>query len=491
VKKSLVAVLAVAALVGLGVAGVPVAERYAAGRIKAEIERDGQASVGAVEVGLIDRSVVLSDFRSHALGDLAVRRWELRGMAESLGDLLAGRTPLANFRLGDPLRADHLELADLHIANPSTGATWTVGSLVIDGLDLAAYDADIAGPRHPEILAARIAGALSLQHAEARNASHTLAATGDAVFVRSAAIHRVDRGHIGALAIADIEATPKGAAEASLKVDDIRMKEIGLGRILSQIEKNARYPDSSLGRVDIGSASATGFGGTLLSSNGVSLESISLETVREEVGASRSRLRVEDLALRPAANPTGARLGILLQAMGLSELKLGLDCAGVERRSKGELAIRQCTLSAADLGEMTLSAELTGADETFWRAVDNGTMVALPQSSIALASARLVLFDRGMIDRSVRALAAATNQSSAVARANLAHDIRTYQPPDILITQDMTKLLDTVARFVEEGGTLTLAARPDPPLGLAAASRLSIAGPDLVHLLGLSATLSR
>ena len=489
-RRGLVAVLAVGALVGVGVAGLPVAERYAASRIKAEIERDGQASVGAVEVGLIDRRVVLTDVRSRAFGDLTIRRWETSGIAEPFGDLLAGRTPFSSFPLGDPLRADHVELAEVHIVDPSTGASWSVGSLLIDGLDLAAYDADATGPHRLAILAARIAAALRLRHAEARNASHVLAFTGDTVFVRSAALHGVDRGKIGALVIADIEATPKGTAEASLKIDDIRAQEIGLRRALTQVGDRS-HPGRPLGRIEIGSASATGFGGTLLSSNGVSLESVSLETVRQTVDSSRSRLRIEDLVLRPGANLEAARLRVLLQAMGLSELRLGLDCTGAERRSKGELAVPECSVSVADLGEMKLSAEFEGADEALWRAVDNGDAAALPRSSVALASAKLMLVDRGAIDRSVRALAAVTGRPAADARANLASEIRGYQPPDILITQEFTKLLDTAARFIEQGGTLVVEARPDPPLGLAAASRLGIAGPDLVHLLGLSATLSR
>ena len=54
----------------------------------------------------------------------------------------------------------------------------------------------------------------------------------------------------------------------------------------------------------------------------------------------------------------------------------------------------------------------------------------------------------------------------------------------------MTKLLDTVARFVERGGTLTLEARPDPPIDIARLEPLRKPGADLVSLLGLSATLA-
>ena len=54
----------------------------------------------------------------------------------------------------------------------------------------------------------------------------------------------------------------------------------------------------------------------------------------------------------------------------------------------------------------------------------------------------------------------------------------------------MTKLADSVARFVERGGTLTLLAKPDPPLDIDRGRALATPGPDLVEILGLSATLS-
>jgi hypothetical protein len=73
----------------------------------------------------------------------------------------------------------------------------------------------------------------------------------------------------------------------------------------------------------------------------------------------------------------------------------------------------------------------------------------------------------------------------------VAHEVRQFQPSGVLITDDLTKLLDTVARFVETGGTLTLEAKPDPPVGLDKMSYFRTPGPDWVSLLGLSATLSR
>ena len=61
----------------------------------------------------------------------------------------------------------------------------------------------------------------------------------------------------------------------------------------------------------------------------------------------------------------------------------------------------------------------------------------------------------------------------------------------MLITEDMTRLLDTVARFIETGGTLTIEATPDAPIGLDKLERFRRPGPDLVNMLGLAATLSR
>jgi len=91
----------------------------------------------------------------------------------------------------------------------------------------------------------------------------------------------------------------------------------------------------------------------------------------------------------------------------------------------------------------------------------------------------------------MRGLAMASGKSPAVTRADLAAEIRRYAPPNVLITDDLTKLLETTARFVEQGGTLALEARPDPPLALDKIGMLMRPGPDLVDLLGLTATLSK
>ena len=109
----------------------------------------------------------------------------------------------------------------------------------------------------------------------------------------------------------------------------------------------------------------------------------------------------------------------------------------------------------------------------------------------AFGEATLTLSDKGLLDHGMRGLAMASGKSPAVTRADLAAEIRRYAPPNVLITEDLTKLLETTARFIEQGGTLALQARPDPPLALDKLSALMRPGPDLVSLLGLTATVSK
>ncbi len=488
-KKGIIvaAILVLAVLV----AALPLSERYAAGQIKAEIQRDGHGSVDAVEVGLFDRRVVLTNLQLHVDGELTARRWEASGLSFSLADLLEGRMPLADVRLGDPLRADHIKLTDAKLVDRASGSSWAVGSLVIEGLDLARYDATVAGPYRLPILLARIGAALSVHRIEEKKLVYTVPLTGDTIGIQEFRMDGVDHGKIGAVALEGLEATAKGQDAASFKVAEVKAKEVDLQRMLPRLASASWGPGRPLGRLDLGFARASGFGGLLLAQYGVSLDAISLEKTRDAVGSSKSRLRVDDLTLRPGTDPEAAKLSILLQAMGLRKLGLGFDCAGEERRGKAALAISDCRLTVADLGDLSLVAGFVDADEAFWRAIDEGNPLELARSSIALGSAKLSIADKGMIDRSVRALAAATRQLPTAARAKLAQDIRSYQPPDVLITEDLTKLLDTIARFIEQGGILEIEAKPDPPIGLAAAARLSSPGPDLVNLFGLSAKLSR
>src|SRR5258708_36322190 len=178
-------------------------------------------------------------------------------------------------------------------------------------------------------------------------------------------------------------------------------------------------------------------------------------------------------------------------SMGLKEVKLDLDCTSSEDRAKGELALERCGLVGPGLGEIGLTGKIVHADPAFWRAVDDGDLLALSESQAGLGSARLVLVDKSLLERGLKALSAVTGQPVAVTRSNLARDISRYQPTGVLISENMTKLLDTVGRFVEQGGTLTIDAKPEPPVDLEQLQTLWKPGADLVRVLGLSASLSR
>ena len=177
--------------------------------------------------------------------------------------------------------------------------------------------------------------------------------------------------------------------------------------------------------------------------------------------------------------------------MGLKEVKADFDCAGTEDRGKGELVVDRCALTGPGLGEIDFTARIVQADATFWNAIDDGDTLAIYDSTAALGSARLVVADKSLLERGLKALATVTGQPVSVTRANLARDIRRYQPSGVLISQSMTQLLDTVARFVEQGGTLTIDAQPERPVGFDRFEYLTSPSADLVSVLGLKATLAR
>ena len=76
-----------------------------------------------------------------------------------------------------------------------------------------------------------------------------------------------------------------------------------------------------------------------------------------------------------------------------------------------------------------------------------------------------MLADKSLLERGLRAFATVSGQPVATRAPTWAREVRRYQPSGVLISQTMTQLLDTVARFVEQGGTLVVEAKPDPPVG--------------------------
>lgn len=486
--------LVAGAAVVLAVAGtacVPLAEKFLAGKIKAEFERSGQVSVATVEVGLLDRSLVLEDVRSHFAGSLTARKWQASGLAWSLSDVMAGHLPTFGLQPGDPFHARRIEITDLEFVEPSRGGRWSVASLAMDEVDLARYDPAVPDPYAGSVRTARIVEALSIGHLEANRAIYAVPVLANTLGFASAAIDRLSHGKIGRLGILSLEATAKDGVEPALKVAGTEVSDLDFSQVLATLAEGNWHPGAPLGRLEADEASATGFSGALFARYGLSLDRIVSKTVHDSATVSHSRTQVEGFVMAPPLTGLETlQLRVLLAAMGLKELKLGLDCAGGSDRTKGEISVDRCVLAGPDLGELSLSAKFVDADEIFWRAIDRGDYLAVGRSKLALASAELALADGGLLDRALRALAATSGQPAAIARSNLAVEIRHYQPSGILISDALGKLLDTTARFIEQGGKLVLTAKPDPPVVLNRLDRLSRPGFDLVELLGLSATQS-
>jgi hypothetical protein len=490
VKKLIAAALVVVLLIGGAIVAVPLAEKHAAAQIKADIERDGATTVESVEVGLLARSITLSNLKGRRVGEISIGHWQASGLALPLDELIRGRTPLTGLRLGDPLQASRLAVDGFHMVQD--GASWSVGSLVIEDFKLDRYDPILAGPNQFTALGARIISALSMTRLEQKDAAFTDSAKGDRVAFAAMTIGGFDKGQIGSITMAGMELMPKAAKAPLFKIADMSVKNLDLRRVFAAIGMPNWRPGMPVGRVDLDDASLSGFSGEAMTRYGIALGRITSESRREGKDVKHSRMRIEGFVLAPPArNLETLQLRIGLQAMGLKELRLEFDCSGSEDRAKSEVSVDRCALTGPELGEINLSTKLVGADEAFWRAVDEGDSLSLLRTKAGLSGAKLTIVDRGLVERSLKAVATTSGQPLAAVRAGAAQDIRRFQPPGVLITEAMTKLLDTVARFMETGGTLAIEAKPDAPIGIDKIEYFRRPGPDLVNMLGLSATLSR
>jgi hypothetical protein len=488
VRKALVAALAVVVVAGAAVAAVPVVERHAAAQIKADLERGG-SRVGSVEVGLFARKIAMTDLQAKRYGEVTIGHWEASGLAWPLGELIRGRTPFAGLAPGDPFHADHVKLGELKLV-ADTG-NWSIASVEIDDFRLDRYDGAL-GPGQFSHLAARIGSALTMGHLEQKGTVVTDPVSTDRVTIDRLVIDRFDKGSVGAMTVAGFEFTARPPRDPVFRLGEFKLNELDFQRWLKAIGNPSWRPGMPLGRVDLGSASLSGFGGESLSRYGVSLDRITQQSKREGTEVRHSEMRIEGFVLDPPARSReGLQIRMVLQAMGLKQLKLQSDCSGTEDRNKGEISVDRCAVSGPDLGEVNLSLKVVGADAPLWAAIDEGNSFAILGTKAGFGSAKLVVTDRGLVERTIKAMATLRGEQASALRAGLAQDIRRFQPPGILITEDLSKLLDTVAKFVERGGTLTVDAKPPSPIGLDKAQYFARPGPDLVEMLGLSATLAR
>jgi hypothetical protein len=490
-KKGIVAALVVLGVVGICLAAIPLIQIHVADLLKAEIESDGTSKVGSVEVALFDRQIILLDVKAtRPDGNMTIGRVDASGLDWPIREFLQGRTPFQGIRWGDPLQAKRLEVQDFRVVDQVTQVS--LASMVVEDFDLDRFDPGESGPHAERQRVARALAALKVGRLELRNLAIAQQNNGDTFGLASFIVERFDRGRIGRLTTNAIEATAKGKKVAEVQIADLNVSGLDVRRMLGALGSSDWEPGTPMGRVQLASGRISGFGGDAFARYGISLSSISIETVHESSDVSRTRTRIEGFVLAPPLRGLEAlQIRIALQSMGLKEVKLDLDCSGLEDRAKGVLAVEQCALVGPGLGQIDFSARLINADAAFWQAVDEGDLDGLQMTSAALSSARLVVADKSLLERSLKALSTVTGQPVARTRANMATEIRRYSPPGVLISESMTKLLDTVAQFVERGGTLTIDAKPDPPADLDRLTYLIRPDADLVSGLGLTATLSK
>ncbi len=489
-RKPLIAVVAILAVVGALVALVPVAERLAAGRLKSELQKEG-IKVESAEVGLLERRVRLVNVVGGPGAELSIGEWQASGIDWPLGELLAGRLPVTGLAWGDPLHVADFHMRAFRLGDPDEGGAWSLSELHARNLDLPRYDSAYDGPHRNQVMIARLLKALSVSSLETRELRYV--SFDDVTYsMRRLVLEDYKKGRIGRSTISDLEIREARDRPPSLSVAEGVATQVDFARPLEAMSSLDWEPGMPLGRIPVDTVSLSGFGGELLARYGVSIERVSSDTKRSSAETSITRTSVEGVRIAPpmrSVETIGMRMA--LQAMGLREVRAAFTCDLADNREKQEVTVGDCRLQGPDLAEVSFEARASNADETFWRAIDEGDPFALLGTSAVLSSAKLVVADKGLLQRGMQAMGMMGGKGAAGARAALATEIRRFQPPGVLITQDMSTLLDTVARFVEQGGTLTLEARPQPPIGLEGLDYLTRPGADLLSALGLKATLSR
>jgi hypothetical protein len=139
VRKSVIALGAVIALIGIGAAAIPFAESFAASRLKAGLAQNG-VQVESVKVDLLDRSIALRNVAGGPNGELKIDEWQAAGLAWPLDELLKGRLPFQGLNWGDPLHVARLHMRNFRLAEPDAGGSWTIGELTGTNIDLPRYD---------------------------------------------------------------------------------------------------------------------------------------------------------------------------------------------------------------------------------------------------------------------------------------------------------------------------------------------------------------
>lgn len=491
-RSLLVATVVLLGLAGAAIAALPVAERWLAARIKESLEQDGTARADAVSVDLLDRRVVFTDLSVRFGPELRIGRLEAAGLAWPLAEMVKGEFPLTGWNWGDPLNVRRLDLAKVKLASRSDELQWDIDRVAVEDVALARHATAMGRGALPVHRVARALLALSVGRIDVGTVRGSVPLSGGRdAGIAGMTVEGYDRGHVRRMVVSGAWGAAYDKEPPPVTLADLSVKGLSVARVLTAMSSENWVLGRPIGRVSVDSLNASGVGGELMRRYGVSVAGVGLETTHDSATRSRTRLHIDDVVLAPPLSGLQAiALRMALQAMGLNQAKAGFACTAAEDRGAGEISIDDCALQAPGLATLRLALRIVNGDESLWHAIDEGDLLLLSDSGAGLASARVVAVNQSLLERSARAVAAMTRQPPTPAiRAGWAREVRRYQPPGIMISQAMTQLLDTVARFVEQGGTLTIEAKPERPVGLDRFDYLAGPGADLVSALGVTATL--
>ncbi len=241
-----------------------------------------------------------------------------------------GKGAAGRIELGDPLRVARFHMRNFRLATPDTGDSWSIGELTAANFDLPRYDAAYEGPFRNEVMFARLLGALSVERLEQRDASHTTSSRRD---TRRHACP--SPAMTAASSLRRSEGLPGEAGQRPHGRPHDRRRH-GARRRCAPADRRgvlARLgAGTPIGRVPVAEGRMTGFGGDLMARYGLSLGSVSTETVSEgrirAAHGSGSRTRARP-SLR-SVEAVGMRM--VMQSMNLREVRVGFDCSTVEDR---------------------------------------------------------------------------------------------------------------------------------------------------------------
>jgi len=352
VRKALVVVGAVVALIGIGAAAIPFAEDVAARRLKEGLAREG-VQAETVKVSFLDRSIRLSGVAGGPNAELAIADWEASGLAWPLDELLKGRVPFAGLSWGDPLHVARLHMRNFRLAQPDVGGSWTIGELTATGVDLPRYDAVYEGPHRSEAMIARLLGALTVGRLEQGTVAHQ-SFDGTVYSAATIVLDGYEHGLMKTLEVNGFETRVANARAATLSVAEVAAAGVDLRRPIRIASSLDWEPGTPIGRVPVAKARLSGFGGDLLGRYGVSLGSVASETTRESADVSRSRTTVEGFVLAPSLRSVEALAQRADAVIGRADERLlgpgGLtqDAQGAVRELQGALADARGTLRRLD-----------------------------------------------------------------------------------------------------------------------------------------------